>query len=129
VALLIVDEGGIKDGVGAVTLAVTFAVGDCGESGRLSSTAIRSTLDRRRVAIIGEGEPCSWDEGEDSRIGGGFSHRASTRWQDVSTSRDSWSACNRRDWVCVVLEAKFDSELQAVEVNDVCMLPGSFGYV
>jgi hypothetical protein len=33
VVLLKVDEGGIKDGVDAVTLAVTFAGEYCGESG------------------------------------------------------------------------------------------------
>ena len=53
-------EVGIKHGVGAVGLAVTFAGGYCcvsGEPGGLLSTAIRSTLDRRWVALIGEVEP------------------------------------------------------------------------
>jgi len=68
VAVLRFDESGITDGVGAATLAVTFAGGDCasGETGWSSSTVIRSTLDRHSVSLIGEGEPCRWDKGEDS---------------------------------------------------------------
>jgi len=123
-----VEDGGIKDGVDVVTLAVTFAGGYCGESEWLWSMAIRSALDWRQLALIGEDEPCRWDKGEGSWITGGFSERTS-RWHDVSLSRDSSSACNRRDWAFVVLETKFDSEThwQGIVANGVCILP--FGYV